>query len=248
MTTSSKNTILIHGYGFDHRSWYPVELAFEGHDVIYLSLPGFGLEPVTEEYSISELANKFWKHLDEIGIGQVNLVGHSMGGYVCLEMLSLQSSRVSSLALLHSHVYADSPEKKSKRTDSLNTIKSDGPSGFISKFYPGLFADIDTSADIIKMLIRRGLQYDLNAWYYGTMAMRDRKDHRDTLKNAVGIPVLLLMGGADKAVPAELALKQSILAERTSFSLYENSGHMSMYENTQQVISDLISFYAEFAS
>ncbi|MFZ1677173.1 MAG: alpha/beta hydrolase [Saprospiraceae bacterium] len=248
MTTTSKNTILIHGYGFDYRTWYPLELAFEGHDVIYLSLPGFGLEPLTEEYSISALANKFWKHLDEIGIGQVNLVGHSMGGYVCLEMLSLQSSRVSSLALLHSHVYADSPEKKSARTDTLNTIKSDGASGFISKFYPGLFADIDKSEHLIKMLIRRGLQYDYNAWYYGTMAMRDRRDHSDTLKNAVDIPVLLLMGGADKAVPAELALKQSILAERTSFHMYESTGHLGMYENTRQVISDLIRFYAEFAS
>ncbi len=247
MDVPSKNTILIHGYGFDHRTWYPVELAFEGHDVIYLSLPGFGMEPVAEEYSIAGLASKFWKHLDGLGIGQVNLVGHSMGGYVCLEMLSLQPSRLSSLTLIHSHVYADSTEKKAARTVAMKSIKSNGTFDFINTFYGGLFADIDQSAALIKMLIRRGRLYDANAWYYGTLAMRDREDHSETLR-AAEMPVLLLMGGADKAVPSELALNQSILAERTSIHLYESAGHMSMYENTRQVINDLVRFYDEFIS
>ncbi|MEP6793460.1 MAG: alpha/beta fold hydrolase [Saprospiraceae bacterium] len=247
MSRKTKSTILIHGYGFDHRTWYPLELAFEGHDVIYLSLPGFGMEPATQAYSIAELAKNFWNRLDEIGIGQVNLVGHSMGGYVCMEMLALQSMRVSSLALIHSHVYADSPEKKAGRTDALNDIKSNGTAGFINKFYAGLFADKDKSELLLKMLIRRGLQYDDNAWYFGTLAMRDRVDHSDTLR-AADIPVLLLMGGTDKAVPAELALKQSILADRTTLHLYESTGHLGMYENTRQLISDLIRFYDESGS
>lgn len=247
MSTPSINTILIHGFGFDHRTWYPLELAFEGHNVVYLSLPGFGMEPVTKQYSIADLAKKFWKHLDEIGIGQVNLVGHSMGGYVCLEMLSLQPSRLSSLALIHSHVYADSPEKKEARTVVLNDIKSNGASGFIHAFYKGMFADFDKSEFLIKMLIRRGLQYDANAWYYGTLAMRDRADHSATLESAA-MPVLLLMGGADKAVPSELALKQSTLADITSIHLYESTGHLSMYENTRQVITDLIRFYNTLSS
>ncbi|MGB3080187.1 MAG: alpha/beta fold hydrolase [Saprospiraceae bacterium] len=247
MNVPSRNTILVHGYGFDYRTWYPLELAFESHNVIYLSLPGFGMDPVTEDYTIAELAKKFWKYLDEIGIGRVNLVGHSMGGYVCLEMLSLQPSRLSSLVLVNSHVYADSPEKKEARTLTMNDIKSNGIVGFINKFYRGLFADIDKSEALIKMLIRRGLMYDADAWYYGTLAMRDRKDHSETLR-AAEMPVLLLMGGADKAVPSDLALKQSILAERTSMHLYESIGHMNMYENTRQVISDLVEFFDEFAS
>jgi len=112
----SRNTVLIHGYGFDHRTWYPLELAFESHEVIYLALPGFGMERATEPYTISGLAKKYWQHLDEIGIDTVNLVGHSMGGYVCLEMLASAPSRVASLVLLHSHVFEDSAEKKISRT------------------------------------------------------------------------------------------------------------------------------------
>ena len=54
MSASYKNAVLIHGYGFDHRTWYPLELAFEDHHVIYLTLPGFGMEPLTESYTIAE--------------------------------------------------------------------------------------------------------------------------------------------------------------------------------------------------
>jgi len=247
MDSSSKNTILIHGYGFDHRTWYPLELAFEGHNVTYLALPGFGLEPVIESYSVAGLAKKYWKHLDELGVENVNLVGHSMGGYVCMEMLALYPSRVSSLALLHSHVFEDSAEKKAARTETANDIKSNGRTGFINKFYSALFADPDSSMDIIRTWRARGLQYDDNAWYYGTLAMRDRADHAETLKTT-GIPVLLMMGGKDKAVPVDLGLKQSILAGHTSLHLYESTGHMGMYENTHQVISDLIRFYGDLSA
>ncbi len=243
MDSPDKTTILIHGYGFDHRIWYPVELAFEGHHVIYLALPGFGMEPVTEAYTVAELAKKYWRHLDEIEADQVNLVGHSMGGYVCLEMLAHHPSRVSSLALVHSHVFADPAEKKEARNSTLNDIKTNGCAGLVNKLIPSLFADGQKSSGIIKMLINRGLQYDDNAWYFGTQAIRDRIDHSETLKTAHA-PVLMLMGEADKAVPAELAYKQSSLAERTELHLYPDVGHMGMYENTSQMIGDLIRFYA----
>ena len=245
MDSSNQVTVLIHGYGFDHRIWYPVELAFEGHHVIYLALPGFGMEPVTDSYTIAELAKKYWRHLDDINVENINLVGHSMGGYVCMEMLASHPARVSSLALVHSHVFADSNEKKEARNNTLTDIKANGPSGFINKLIPSLFASTDNSAEIIKGLITRGFQYDTNAWYYGTQALRDRVDTSDALKKA-SVPVLLLMGEDDKAVPVALAHQQSTLAERTTLHVYPGVGHMGMYENTARMISDLVKFYSGF--
>src|SRR4030095_3989918 len=174
---------------------------------------------------------------------QVRLVGHSMGGYVCLEMLAMRPERVTSLALIHSHVFADPPEKKEARTATMNDIKTNGRMWLVNKLIPSLFADSKASDRLIKMLITRGLQYNDDAWYYGTQAMRDRADHSETLKNAK-VPVLMLMGEADKAVPSELALKQSGFSERSELQMYPNVGHMGMYENTSKMISDLAGFYA----
>ena len=170
-----------------------------------------------------------------------------MGGYVCMEMLASHPSRVSSLALIHSHVFADSPVKQLTRSEAMLDIKTNGRKDFINRFIPALFADGHKSDSIIKKLVSRGLQYDDNAWYFGTQAMRDRTDHGETLK-AARIPVLMQMGEADKAIPTELAYKQASYSERTFLNIYPGMGHMGMYENTRQTIMDLIRFYDEFSS
>ena len=242
MEVSTRPTVLIHGYGFDHRIWYPVELAFEGRHVIYLTLPGFGLEQVSEPYTIADLARKYWRHLNDVISEPIHLVGHSMGGYVCMEMISQNPSKVASLALLHSHVFEDNAEKKQGRSDTMKDISENGAGPFSEKLISSLFAEPKKHSEIIKMLVERGKYFTNDAWCYGIQAMRDRRDHAETLKN-IKVPVLMLMGQQDKAVPEEIAFKQAPLSERTDLHLYPNVGHMAMYENPAAVIQDLIRFY-----
>ncbi len=242
MSSPLKPTVLIHGYGFDHRIWYPVELAFEGHHVIYLSLPGFGMERVTEPYTITELAEKYWRHLNEVMPEPIHLVGHSMGGYVIMEMAALQPSRVESLALVHSHVFEDPAEKKEARSATMKDIRENGRATFVKKFISSLVGNDKDYNELVNMLITRGMTYDDNAWIYGTQAIRDRKDHSSTLKN-IKVPVLMLMGEGDKAITPELAFKQAPLSERIMLHMYPGVGHLGMYENTSGVIRDFIRFY-----
>lgn len=244
MNTTTRPTVLIHGYGFDHRIWYPVELAFEGHHVIYLSLPGFGMDSVTEPYTIAELANKYWRHINDVVKEPVHLVGHSMGGYTCMEMLAQQPSKVASLVLVHSHVFADPAEKKEARTNSITDIKENGREAFVKKMIPSLFATQTGYEEIIRMLIERGMIYDDNAWAFGTHALRERKDHAATLQKAE-IPVMMIMGENDNAVPVELAKRQAPLLPQANLRLYPNVGHMAMYEHPSKMIGDLIRFYDE---
>lgn len=239
---TSNPTVLIHGYGFDHRIWYPVELAFEGRHVIYLSLPGFGMDQITEPYTIAELANKYWRHLNDVVQEPIHLVGHSMGGYICMEMIAQQPSRVASLTLVHSHVFEDSPEKKEARSETMEDISINGREAYVKKLIGSLFGNKDDYTKIINMLIERGMAYDDNAWCFGTRAIRDRRDHTETLKN-ITIPVLMLMGEEDKAVTPELANRQSKISDRVSMHMYPGVGHMAMYEHTSKMIQDLIHFY-----
>ncbi len=234
--------VLIHGYGFDSRIWLPVELAFDGFRVVYLTLPGFGDAAPEEPYTIESIAKHYWSVLDTGGSGVVHLAGHSMGGYVCLEMAAQQPSRVASLALVHSHVFADSEDKKIQRSATMEDIKAHGRNALVRKMIPSLFADGKNAPDLINALISRGLAYDDNTWLYGNQAIRDRKDHTVTLRN-LKVPVLMISGEKDAAVPVEWFYKQAPLAENNRLIVYPEAGHMAMYENTLRMICDLRSFY-----
>jgi len=242
MNTSQITIALIHGYGFDLRIWSPVELAFNGFHVIYLSLPGFGNTQLIGPYNMASLASHFWSELDARGESNVHLVGHSMGGYACMEMLAQQPSRVDSLCLVHSHVFADPEEKKKTRTVVLDEIKASGREGFARRMIGSLVFDAKSHDKIIQQLITRGLEYDDDAWYYGTQAIRDRNDHGETLRS-FNRPCLMLMGDADPVVPLPLVYQQAALSERATLKVYPNVAHLSMYENTLTLIEDLVSFY-----
>ena len=56
MASTSRTIVLIHGYGFVSRIWNPVETAFDGFNVIRLSLPGFGEDVISGQYTIELLA------------------------------------------------------------------------------------------------------------------------------------------------------------------------------------------------
>jgi pimeloyl-ACP methyl ester carboxylesterase len=239
-----KTIVLIHGYGFDNHIWHPVSEAFEGFRVIYLSLPGFGDNKVIDSYSIASLAQSFWKTLDVPREQPVHLVGHSMGGYVCMEMLAQEPYRVASLALVHSHVFADSDEKKAQRTTTAEQIMEFGRESVVKRMIPSLFAEGYNHPEVVAELVATGMKYDDNAWRLGALAMRDRADHTETLKNSQ-IPVLMIGGEKDTAVPPDLIFKQASLPERNQVKIYPGVGHMAMYEARDLLIRDLSDFHRQ---
>jgi len=240
--TMSKTIILVHGYGFDQRTWDPLEIAFDGFKTIRFSLPGFGSDTPKDSYTIASLAKHYWEQIDSALHPKVHLTGHSMGGYVCIEMAAQQPSRVASLSLLHSHVFEDSVEKKAQRTATVADIKANGRSSIAHKMIPSFFADAPGFKPLVDALVARGMSYEDPAWYYGAQAMRDRADHAETLTN-LQAPVLMMSGLKDVAVPSDLVYRQASLASKNTLILYEGVGHLGMYEKTAEMICDLIKFY-----
>ena len=245
--------VLVHGYGFDHRIWAPVELAFTGHHVILLSLPGFiassdeQAEPLDAPYSISELAARFWSEIDPHIAPRVHLAGHSMGGYVCLEMAAQHPERVASLALIHSHVFADSDEKKAQRGATIQDIHQHGHGPLVKRMIPSLFYQPEAKAVVVQKLMDRAMGYPDQAWSYGAGAMRDRREHTDTIA-ALSVPVLMIMGDHDFAVPLDVVYRQAGLPANGCLRIYENTGHMSMYERPVLLIEDMARFYDGMAA
>ncbi len=96
--------ILLHGHGNDWHEWREnITHISLGHRVYAPDMPGFGLSqpyhlPLSLPWSVSCLAN----FMDVLGISEVSLVGHSLGGLVTLAFALSFPDTVLKLALVDS--------------------------------------------------------------------------------------------------------------------------------------------------
>jgi pimeloyl-ACP methyl ester carboxylesterase len=94
----------VHGLGGQWQNWLEniPRLALDRR-VVALDLPGFGLTPEPDDYdgiSIPRYGRCVNSLCDKLGLGKVNLVGNSMGGFVAAEVAIQFPERVSRLALV----------------------------------------------------------------------------------------------------------------------------------------------------
>src|SRR5262249_33488076 len=94
--------VLVHGLGGFAESWRrTIDALAARADVLALDLPGFGLsaKPRTR-YDLDFFVRSLHGFLDVVGVGQVSLVGHSLGGAVAVAYALTHPARVDRLALL----------------------------------------------------------------------------------------------------------------------------------------------------
>ena len=80
--------LLIHGFGaFIENWWSNVRPLSERYRVYALDLPGHGLSdrPVPD-YNLSFFTEVIAGFMEAVDIGRAHLVGHSMGGFLCLNL------------------------------------------------------------------------------------------------------------------------------------------------------------------
>ncbi|MBZ9796868.1 alpha/beta fold hydrolase [Mesorhizobium sp. ES1-4] len=93
--------VFIHGFGADRSVWRQVvPLLGSGIETISLDLPGHGGEATTTASSIEEIAFLLSDRLEEMGVGNAHLVGHSLGGATALALTRLGRLAVRSVTLL----------------------------------------------------------------------------------------------------------------------------------------------------
>jgi pimeloyl-ACP methyl ester carboxylesterase len=100
--TEAKATLLIHGLGDEADTWRHVLPALcAGARVLAPDLPGFGRsDPPARGYSMAVYVQALTELLDELGIEQVTLVGHSLGGMVAHSLTLADPERVERLVLI----------------------------------------------------------------------------------------------------------------------------------------------------
>lgn len=106
--------VLVHGLAANQAfwRWELIDALTREHQVLTLDLPGHGHSATPASgYRPSDLAELVGGLLDQLGIGQVHLVGHSFGGCVALQLALQQPGRMHSLTIADSRIRALQPEQ-----------------------------------------------------------------------------------------------------------------------------------------
>jgi len=96
--------LLIHGFGSNLNSWlFNHESLSADREVYALDLPGHGQSSKdVGDGTIASLAEAVHQWMEVVGIRQVHLVGHSLGGAICLEVATRWPDNVMSVTLVAS--------------------------------------------------------------------------------------------------------------------------------------------------
>jgi pimeloyl-ACP methyl ester carboxylesterase len=194
-----------------------------GWRVINPNLPGFaGSDPLPwERVSIRELTNEIARLLDHLGVEQVVLLGHSMGGAVAVQFADLHPQRTLGI------VYRDgaaTPEWKNRRgilvsmlspvapdvagvADLMMAVLLDTPGVLIGRRLPSTLRGLWPDASRNLRTMGRSLPV-------GSMIMTI--DLRDEVRHVVdeAVPILPVWGCFDRIVNAATADEFSGLVHR----------------------------------
>ncbi|WP_172374463.1 acetoin dehydrogenase dihydrolipoyllysine-residue acetyltransferase subunit [Mesorhizobium sp. NZP2234] len=225
--------LLVHGFGSDSLSWQPLVAALgNSASIILVDLPGHGKSPPPEgKPSIHGLAEVLASALRELGIEGVHLVGHSLGGAVCLALAESGALEIQSLTLLAPAGLG--PEIDGAFVDGYN--RATRPES-LKPWLLRLFADasIVTPGFVAATLQARGdvarqRQIELAAAFFpdGTQA----SELRGVLKRLTQ-PQKIIWGELDRIIPMRHALHAGAAA---AVHFMPGVGHMPHVEEPSTV-------------
>ena len=214
--------VFLHGFGEDEQVWSDF-LPF--HSFTFSTIcPGYA--EWTDCATLADYARKIVASLPLSG--DFILVGHSMGGYIALEIASQFPERVKKVVMLHSTFLPDTQEKKMNRDRTAELLAKKGTGFFIGPFLPNLFAT--ASQELISTLVSRYRELSAAGLIAATKAMRDRNDFT-TFVQTTNIPFLFILGEQDALISPE-----SITRFVTkSVVILPNVGHQGTYEAPEAV-------------
>lgn len=234
--------VLLHGYLETMEMWQGVLPELAKHfRVICPDMPGHGKSPAQENQTIESMGEAVISLMDELKIQNFNLAGHSMGGYVSLAMAEKHPERIIRIALLHSHTYADAPEKAANRLRETVLISRRKKELIINFAIPNLFAPdfAEKHPDIVDKAIEMALTTPDDGMIACLKAMAERPDRTAVFKN-LKQDRLMILGKNDNLISWQTLKEEFGNVPGIKIKLLEKAAHMGITEEPQAFVKALM--------
>jgi pimeloyl-ACP methyl ester carboxylesterase len=251
--------VLVHGLAGQWQNWLEniPRLALERR-VIALDLPGFGLSPMPDApITIPGYARNVEALCEQLGLGAVELVGNSMGGFISAELAITQPARVERLVLvsaagISTSALAAAPLLTLGRAAAATTAYGATRHRQIARRptarhlalllvarHPSLLRPDLVYEGFLKGASKPGFLDALGA----TLAY----DFRERLPQ-IGCPTLVVWGEKDAVIPVQDAQLFERLIPDCRKIVMRDTGHVSMAERPEAFNGALLDFLAEQGS
>jgi pimeloyl-ACP methyl ester carboxylesterase len=243
--------LLLHGFGSSMQTWdawaAKLELKFR---VIRPDLPGFGLtgEVPSKDYSEGHDIATLRGFVDQLGVTDFSMVGHSFGGKIAWALAADQPDRVRALVLMAPDGFAPEAQWGTKPYEVPQTMalmKYCLPEYFIRPFLEAAFFD------------PQWMTPSLVARYHAMLrapgvrgAILDRADQTvysdpvARLKN-IKAPTLLLWGANDAMIPSSNALSYSSVLRQSQTVVLPKVGHLIQEEQPELGLAHVDAFLSD---
>jgi pimeloyl-ACP methyl ester carboxylesterase len=239
-----KPLLLLHGYTDSSRVWTILAPWLEDHRVLIPDQRGHGATDAPECcYSMSAFAQDARQFLDEMEVGKVAVVGHSMGSMVAQLLAAEHPDRVTKVALIGSTAMV--PVKrgdwiwdkvmglKQPIASNVEFLREWGPAGSPTPVDPALVPHYEpeiaaTAPHVWRSVIREFLEVPVGRY-----------------ASEVKAPVLILSGGKDPIFAAEHHASLVEAYPGAKAHVFPELGHNLILERPEEVGPVLTAFLKE---
>lgn len=236
--------IFLHGYIESLNVWDNfVELLNQKYKVIAIDLPGHGNSEVIGEIStMSIMADTVNAVLEEEQIKECVVIGHSMGGYVTMELVDQKNEKLKGFCLFHSTPFADTDEKKEVRDRLIKSIEQGKKILLAKEHVEKTFSKENTEKFIEEIGFLKIIA--INTSDEGTIAalkgMKERKNYTESFEKTK-LPSLLILGAKDNFIPSQIIDELSIPTQM-NIEILSNSGHQGYIEEKDKSLKIIDKF------
>ena len=246
-----ENVLFLHGFPYHSDTFYKlISKDLPGYRFITVDFPGLGFSGRKDKSIITpaDLALDIKLLLDKLGIEEVILVGHDLGGGVAIICAALYPSLVKKLVLI-------APESSQGFSNIGLAWWQTAP----------ILGEVWSSIGINKSFIRESLKKswgDLDSnwykrvenYYWPLTIARNRKNllalnrgrkgfNYTTYEEQLKTPTLLIWGKEDKIIPANRGKKLLEYLDNSKLEILEGAGHLPQEEVPKMVREILRGFF-----
>ena len=167
------------------------------------------------------------------------LAGHSMGGYIALEIMRQAPGRVVRLALINTQARPDTPEATARRRGLMERARRGELRAIREESFPELVhPSRRDDAGILELVHAQDEDVGVAGYLRQQAAIIARADSRPTL-SSIGCPTLVLTGDADNTIPNAFSKEMAEAIAGARLKVLDRCGHLPQAEQPEATVRAL---------